>query len=219
MTEAALTLVDGRAQVRKALEDMECSVAYTVRGRYPRSTQDGVLVTVGEYTNTSTDCPVVDKLSYQIEDMRMVAERAAAETVVAVAERNSLSVAQLRCAQPRKCPYGRKRDICRLKRFQLADFSRFNQILHTLHNGVIMQLQLNLAGYAAFINKLYHLIIFVHVKAGNFHRENVNTALCAQTHLSEMFAVFARKNDSLDFGMRIKHCFVAVIAGDTADAV
>lgn len=67
MTEAALTLVDGRAQVRKALEDMECSVAYTVRGRYPRSTQDGVLVTVGEYTNTSTDCPVVDKLSYQID--------------------------------------------------------------------------------------------------------------------------------------------------------
>ena len=49
MTEAALTLVDGRAQVRKALEEMECSVAYTVRGRYPRSTQDGVLVTVGEY--------------------------------------------------------------------------------------------------------------------------------------------------------------------------
>ena len=47
MTEAALTLVDGRAQVRKALEEMECSVAYTVRGRYPRSTQDGVLVTVG----------------------------------------------------------------------------------------------------------------------------------------------------------------------------
>ncbi len=36
MTEAALTLVDGRAQVRKALEEMECSVAYTVRGR-PRS--------------------------------------------------------------------------------------------------------------------------------------------------------------------------------------
>ena len=67
MTEAALTLVDGRAQVRKALEDMECSVAYTVRGRYPRSTQDGVLVTVGEYTNTSTDCSVVDKLSYQID--------------------------------------------------------------------------------------------------------------------------------------------------------
>ena len=67
MTEAALTLVDGRAQVRKALEEMECSVAYTVRGRYPHSTQDGVLVTVGEYTNTSTDCPVVDKLSYQID--------------------------------------------------------------------------------------------------------------------------------------------------------
>ena len=42
-------------------------MAYTVRGRYPRSTQDGVLVTVGEYTNTSTDCPVVDKLSYQID--------------------------------------------------------------------------------------------------------------------------------------------------------
>ena len=44
MTEAALTLVDGRAQVRKALEDMECSVAYTVRGRYPRSTQDLSLI-------------------------------------------------------------------------------------------------------------------------------------------------------------------------------
>lgn len=67
MTEAALTLVDGRTQVRQALTEMECAVSFSVQGRYPRSTQDGVMVTVGEYSNTSTDCPVVDKLSYQID--------------------------------------------------------------------------------------------------------------------------------------------------------
>lgn len=67
MTEAALTLVDGRAQVRQALAEMECPVSFTVQGRYPRSTQEGVLITVGEYSNTSTDCPVVDRLSYQID--------------------------------------------------------------------------------------------------------------------------------------------------------
>lgn len=67
MTDAARKLVDGRPAVRQALEAIQCDVAFTVRGRYPRSTQDGVLVTVGEYTNISTDCPVVDKLSYQID--------------------------------------------------------------------------------------------------------------------------------------------------------
>lgn len=67
MTEAALNMVDCRPAVRQALEQMPCDVSFAVRGRYPRSTQDGVLVTVSEHTNASTDCPVVDRIAYQID--------------------------------------------------------------------------------------------------------------------------------------------------------
>lgn len=67
MTEAAKALVDGRTVVRQALEGLSCGVTYTVRGSYPRSMRDGIIVIVGEYTNISTNCPVVDKLSYQVD--------------------------------------------------------------------------------------------------------------------------------------------------------
>ena len=53
-------LVDGRQAVRDALAGMRTGLAFTVRGSWPRSTDDGVLITVGEYTNVATDCPVVD---------------------------------------------------------------------------------------------------------------------------------------------------------------
>lgn len=53
--------------VRDALAGMQTGQAFTVRGSWPRSTDDGVLITVGEYTNVATDCPVVDEIAYQVD--------------------------------------------------------------------------------------------------------------------------------------------------------
>lgn len=67
MTEVEQTLVDGRKAVRDALAGAETALTFTIRGSYPHSTDAGVVVTVGEYTNVATDCPVVDQIAYQID--------------------------------------------------------------------------------------------------------------------------------------------------------
>lgn len=67
MTDVKGILVDGRQAVRDALSAVETDLTFTVRGSYPRTTDDGVLITVGEYTNVATDCPVVDQIAYQLD--------------------------------------------------------------------------------------------------------------------------------------------------------
>lgn len=67
MTEAELVLVDARAQIKAALESMESDVVFSVRQSYPRQKEDGVIITYGEFNNCSTDCPVVDEISYQVD--------------------------------------------------------------------------------------------------------------------------------------------------------
>lgn len=67
MTDVESILVDGRQAVREALSAVKTDLVCTVRGSYPRSTDDGVIITVGEYTNVATDCPVVDEIAYQID--------------------------------------------------------------------------------------------------------------------------------------------------------
>ncbi|MCD8190553.1 MAG: hypothetical protein LUD78_10100 [Clostridiales bacterium] len=78
MTEAELTLVDARAQVKAALEGMESDIAFSVRQSYPREAAEGVVVTYGEYDNRSTDCPVVDEIEYQVDIWAFDRETAAA---------------------------------------------------------------------------------------------------------------------------------------------
>ncbi len=67
MTEAEWKLVDLRGIIRAALEKMECAVEYAVRQSSPRESAEGVVVTYQEYDNRSTDCSVVDEVSYQLE--------------------------------------------------------------------------------------------------------------------------------------------------------
>ncbi|MCD7887007.1 MAG: hypothetical protein LUG44_05240 [Clostridiales bacterium] len=67
MTEAELTLVDARAQVKASLEGMESDIAFSVRQSCPREPAEGVVITYGEYDNRSTDCPVVDEIEYQVD--------------------------------------------------------------------------------------------------------------------------------------------------------
>ncbi|MCC8075929.1 MAG: hypothetical protein LIO95_08340 [Clostridiales bacterium] len=78
MTEAELTLVDARAQVKAALEGMESDIAFSVRQSYPREAAEGVVITYGEYDNRSTDCPVVDEIVYQVDIWAFDRETAAA---------------------------------------------------------------------------------------------------------------------------------------------
>lgn len=67
MKEAEVLLVDARAQVKAALEGAQCPVPFAVRQRFPAESAGGVVVTYAEYSNVSTDCPVVDELVFQVE--------------------------------------------------------------------------------------------------------------------------------------------------------
>ena len=67
MTEAEWTLVDARQQVKAALEGMHSEIAFDVRQSWPREQTDRIVITYSEYDNRSTDCPVVDALTYQID--------------------------------------------------------------------------------------------------------------------------------------------------------
>ena len=67
MTDAELILVDGRPDVREAIAAQPCHIPYALRGRFPRSVEEGAVITVGEYANAATACPVVDEIAYQID--------------------------------------------------------------------------------------------------------------------------------------------------------
>lgn len=67
MTNVEDILVDGRLDVREAIEAQSSDIPFLLRGVYPRSVEEGVVITVSEYTNTSTACPVVDEIAYQID--------------------------------------------------------------------------------------------------------------------------------------------------------
>lgn len=59
------TIITALPQIRKAITD---STGVTVRTAFPRSTADGVLITVQEITNAhSASAKVVDELGYQID--------------------------------------------------------------------------------------------------------------------------------------------------------
>ncbi|MCD7757370.1 MAG: hypothetical protein LUH45_04290 [Clostridiales bacterium] len=90
MTEAELTLVDARAQVKAALEGMESDIAFSVRQSYPREAAEGVIITYEEYDNRSTDCPVVDEIVYQVDIWAFDRETAAA--LAALVNRSMLSI-------------------------------------------------------------------------------------------------------------------------------
>lgn len=66
MKETELLLVDGREQVAQALKGMEMEFAFSVSGTYARENGGGAQVIWSEFSNVSTDVPVVDKLVYQV---------------------------------------------------------------------------------------------------------------------------------------------------------
>lgn len=67
MEEIAYRLVDARAQVHAALSKLQTEQSYTLRSRYPKGQTVLPAVIWFEYSNTGTDCPVVDRLVFQVE--------------------------------------------------------------------------------------------------------------------------------------------------------
>jgi hypothetical protein len=67
MKETETLLVDARAQVRAALGAMETETPFTLCAEYPKGGIQGDTVVFGEYSNTSTDCPVVDRIVFQVD--------------------------------------------------------------------------------------------------------------------------------------------------------
>lgn len=65
--EAELLLCDGREQVHQALAAAAEELGFRLRNTAPRSSGEGETVTWGEWANKSTDCPVVDELTYQMK--------------------------------------------------------------------------------------------------------------------------------------------------------
>lgn len=65
--DAELLLCDGREDVRQALAEAAEELEFRLRSTAPRSSGEGETVTWGEWANKSTDCPVVDELSYQVK--------------------------------------------------------------------------------------------------------------------------------------------------------
>ena len=77
------TMVDAREQIHTALAALDTEVPYTLRGRYPKGMAEGNVITWGEYSNVSTDCPVVDQITFQVDLWTRTPEerRALAEAV------------------------------------------------------------------------------------------------------------------------------------------
>jgi hypothetical protein len=65
MQEAGM--VDLRPQIRAALLAVESDVPFAVRQRWSSEAAGGVCVTYAEVENRSTECPVVDFVSYQVD--------------------------------------------------------------------------------------------------------------------------------------------------------
>lgn len=67
MEQIETRLVDAREQIYAALSRLETEQTYTLRSRYPKGQTGLPAVIWFEYANTSTDCPVVDRLVFQVE--------------------------------------------------------------------------------------------------------------------------------------------------------
>ena len=67
MREIEAEMVDLRPIIKAALSAIESETPFTVRERWGHGPVSGAVITYGEKENRSTECPVVDALSYQID--------------------------------------------------------------------------------------------------------------------------------------------------------
>ena len=67
MRDAEAVMVDLRTQVRAALLAMESELPFTVRQRWSQEPPESITIAYSEKENRSTECSVVDFISYQVD--------------------------------------------------------------------------------------------------------------------------------------------------------
>lgn len=60
-------MVDAREEIKELLESIVFPQPFRVRAVFPKSREDGLLITYFELTNTSTKVSFVDSLSFQVD--------------------------------------------------------------------------------------------------------------------------------------------------------
>lgn len=60
-------MIDARCEIKSLLESIESNTSFRVREMFPKSFEDGVLVTFFELNNINTQVSFVDDLSFQID--------------------------------------------------------------------------------------------------------------------------------------------------------
>lgn len=66
MAKVETLLCDGRGQVKNALAAMEPGFPFALGSSFHRASAQEESVVWGEWSNTGTDCPVVDELVYAV---------------------------------------------------------------------------------------------------------------------------------------------------------
>ena len=64
--QAKTVLCDGRQAVKRALEGVETDFPFTLRHGFAHTRLTGECVIWGEWSNVSTDCPVVDEIAFSV---------------------------------------------------------------------------------------------------------------------------------------------------------
>ena len=150
----------------------------------------------------------------QVEDVRVVAERAAAEAFVSRRERHAFAVARLGAALPRERPHRRQGNIGRLDRQKFSQFARGDLLLQSLHDGVVVHFELDLADDPGLVDHFDHPVVLVHVEGRDLHRKDVDAALGAELHLLIVLFIRGRQHDGFDVGVFREHLFGIEVAGN-----
>lgn len=56
-----------RTEIKETLESIDSDISFKVKMAFPESINDGNIISYFELTNTSTNIPIVDDISYQID--------------------------------------------------------------------------------------------------------------------------------------------------------
>lgn len=66
MNQWNTTLCDISPAVKQALEGIDCGISFTLRRGFARGSFSAPLVVWREWSNVSTDCPVVDAVTFEV---------------------------------------------------------------------------------------------------------------------------------------------------------
>ena len=117
MGETECLLVDARAQVKAALEAMDTRIPFALQADFAPTPPRGNTVVWGEWANVTTRCPVVDRLTFQVD---IYAENRTARQELSQAVNRALTAMGLKRIYASADLYEDVGQGCYCKRFRFA---------------------------------------------------------------------------------------------------